>query len=114
MVCGLLDPETGAVKLANAGHEPPLIHARDGTFTALPASAPPLGIMSLQAGDTGIRDEEFNLDGGTLYIFTDGVTEGCLEDGSRLEQAGFQDIIRERDRLRALGHEIEKAKSEET
>ena len=101
MVCGLLDPETGAVKLANAGHEPPLIHARDGTFTALPASAPPLGIMSLQAGDTGIRDEEFNLDGGALYIFTDGVTEGCLEDGSRLEQAGFQDIIRERSELPA-------------
>ncbi|MGB5717066.1 MAG: SpoIIE family protein phosphatase [Gammaproteobacteria bacterium] len=96
MACGLLDPKTGIVELANAGHEPPLIHARDGTFTALPASAPPLGIMSLQAGDNGIREETFNLDGGTLYIFTDGVTEGCLEDGSRLEQTGFQDIMRER------------------
>ncbi|HDN69309.1 MAG TPA: GAF domain-containing protein, partial [Gammaproteobacteria bacterium] len=101
MVCGLLNPETGAVKLANAGHEPPLIHSRDGTFSALPASAPPLGIMPLQAGDTGIRNEAFNLDGGTLYIFTDGVTEGCLEDGSRLEQTGFQDIIRERSELPA-------------
>ncbi|MGB5178576.1 MAG: SpoIIE family protein phosphatase [Gammaproteobacteria bacterium] len=99
MACGLLDPKTGIVELANAGHEPPLIHARDGTFTALPASAPPLGIMSLQAGDNGIREETFNLDGGTLYIFTDGVTEGCLEDGSRLEQTGFQDIMRERSDL---------------
>ena len=101
MVCGLLNTITGAVKLANAGHEPPLIHARDGTFTALPASAPPLGIMSLQTGDSGIRDVTLNLDGGTLYIFTDGVTEGYLEDGSRLEQAGFQDIIRERSNLTA-------------
>jgi sigma-B regulation protein RsbU (phosphoserine phosphatase) len=101
MVCGLLNPRTGTVKLANAGHEPPLIHAKDGTFTALPASAPPLGIMSLQAGDTGIRSETFNLDGGSLYIFTDGVTEGYLEDGSRLEQTGFQDIIRERTDLPA-------------
>jgi sigma-B regulation protein RsbU (phosphoserine phosphatase) len=96
MVCGLLDPRTGNVELANAGHEPPLIHTRDDTFVALPASAPPLGIMSLQAGGSGIREETFNLDNGTLYIFTDGVTEGCLEDGSRLEQTGFQDIIRER------------------
>jgi len=101
MVCGLLNPKTGAVKLANAGHEPPLIHSLDGTFSALPASAPPLGIMALQAGNTGIRSEAFNLDGGTLYIFTDGVTEGCLEDGSRLEQTGFQDIIRERSELPA-------------
>ena len=101
MVCGLLNPKTGVVKLANAGHEPPLVHSRDGTFTALLASAPPLGIMPLEAGDTGIRDEVFNLDGGTLYIFTDGVTEGSLEDGSRLEQTGFQDIIRERGDLPA-------------
>jgi phosphoserine phosphatase RsbU/P len=95
MVCGLLDTRTGAITMANAGHEPPLIHARDGTYTALPASAPPLGIMSLQAGDSGIRAETFQLHGGTLYIFTDGVTEGCLEDGSPLGRAGFQDIIRE-------------------
>jgi sigma-B regulation protein RsbU (phosphoserine phosphatase) len=101
MVCGLLDPKTGDVYLANAGHEPPLIHARDGNFTALPASAPPLGIMPLQAGHAGIRDEAFNLDGGTLYIFTDGVTEGSLEDGSCLEQSGFMEIIRERSDLSA-------------
>jgi len=99
MVCGLLDPKTGNVELANAGHEPPLIHTRDDTYISLPASAPPLGIMSLYAGGNGIREETFNLDGGTLYIFTDGVTEGCLEDGSRLEQSGFQEIIRERNDL---------------
>ena len=99
MVCGLLDPKTGNVEFANAGHEPPLIHTRDDSFIALPASAPPLGIMSLHAGDSGIREETFNLDSGTLYIFTDGVTEGCLEDGSRLEQTGFQEIIRERNDL---------------
>jgi sigma-B regulation protein RsbU (phosphoserine phosphatase) len=95
MACGLLDPASGDVLLANAGHEPPLLHARDGSFTPLPASAPPLGIMPLVAGDAGIRKESFNLDGGTLYIFTDGVTEGDLDDGSRLGTEGFEKIIRE-------------------
>jgi sigma-B regulation protein RsbU (phosphoserine phosphatase) len=95
MVCGLLDTTTGDITFANAGHEPPLIHARDGNFTALPASAPPLGIMPLHAGEDGIRAETFHLQGGTLYIFTDGVTEGALEDGRRLGRSGFQDIIRE-------------------
>jgi sigma-B regulation protein RsbU (phosphoserine phosphatase) len=55
--------------------------------------------MALQAGENGIREEQFNLNGGTLYIFTDGVTEGTLEDGTRLEQSGFRTIMLERSDL---------------
>ncbi|MCK5382808.1 MAG: SpoIIE family protein phosphatase [Gammaproteobacteria bacterium] len=95
MACGLLDLATGEVQLANAGHEPPLLHARDGSFTPIPASAPPLGILPLAAADDGIRKETLNLDGGTLYIFTDGVTEGDLENGGQLGVDGFINIIRE-------------------
>jgi sigma-B regulation protein RsbU (phosphoserine phosphatase) len=93
MACGILDPATGSVRLANAGHEPPLIHRADGSFTPLPASAPPLGIMPLEVGPEGIREELFTLDGGTLYIFTDGVTEGRLTTGQRLDVQGFKTII---------------------
>jgi len=93
MVCGLLDPATGEIRMANAGHEPPLIHGRHGTFSTIPASAPPVGIIPLEAGATGIRDEIFNLGDNTLYIFTDGVTEGSLKDGGCLGVEGFQAII---------------------
>jgi sigma-B regulation protein RsbU (phosphoserine phosphatase) len=102
MVCGILDANTGDIRLANAGHEPPLIQSRNGTFTALPASAPPLGIMALQAGINGIREERFNLNGGTLYIYTDGVTEGLLEDGTRMEQSGLQAVMLEHSNLPAV------------
>ena len=95
MACGLFDPASGEVQLANAGHEPPLLHARDGSFTATPASAPPLGILPLVAGDDGIRKETLRLDGGTLYIFTDGVTEGDLANGKQLGVDGFTAIVRE-------------------
>jgi len=95
MACGLVNPASGEVRLANAGHEPPLIHARDGSFTEVPASSPPLGILALEAGEAGIRDEVFNLDGGALYVFTDGVTEGDLAEGGRLEVEGFKKIIME-------------------
>ena len=101
MTCGLLDPASGEVHLSNAGHEPPLIHARDGTFTEIPASSPPLGILPLEAGESGIKDEIFSLDGGTLYVFTDGVTEGKLAGGGRLELEGFKNIIRARQNLPA-------------
>jgi sigma-B regulation protein RsbU (phosphoserine phosphatase) len=96
MVCGLLDPATGEVRVANAGHEPLQIHRRDGSFNEIAASSPPLGIIPLETGDNGIRMEACLLDCGTLYIFTDGVTEGALENGSRLNVEGFKAMIRER------------------
>lgn len=93
MVCGILDPASGNIKLANAGHEPPLVHDAEGNFSAIPASAPPLGILPLNVDDHDVRDEIFNLGGGTLYIFTDGVTEGDIGNGKRLEVEGFKQII---------------------
>jgi len=93
MVCGILDPASGNIKLANAGHEPPLVHDAEGNFSAIPASAPPLGILPLNVDDHDVRDEIFNLGGGTLYIFTDGVTEGDIGNGKRLEVEGFKEII---------------------
>jgi sigma-B regulation protein RsbU (phosphoserine phosphatase) len=96
MACGVLDTASGSVRLANAGHEPPLIHRADGSFVAIPASAPPLGILPLEVGHDGIREELFTLDGGTLYIFTDGVTEGRLAGGKRLDVQGFKEIISRR------------------
>jgi len=93
MVCGILDPVTGEIRMANAGHEPPLLHTTDGSFIPFPAQAPPLGILRFGTGDNDIQEERLNLDGGTLYIFTDGVTEGYLRDGNRLEVDGLKEII---------------------
>ncbi len=93
MVGGVYDPATGTVRLANAGHEPPLVHAAAGGFTALAAEAPPLGIVPA-AGGEGLPETELRLDGGTLYVFTDGVTEGLRADGDRLAVDGFKDHIR--------------------
>jgi len=96
MVGGIYDPETNVVKLANAGHEPPLLFAQDGTCRDLPADAPPLGIMPMLSPDEGFPEEEINLDGGSLYIFTDGVTEGYVEDGSEFGVEGLIDLIKEK------------------
>ncbi|CCQ74974.1 SpoIIE family protein phosphatase [Magnetospira sp. QH-2] len=94
MVVGLYDPRTGMVRLSNAGHEPPLIFRRDGGMEDFPADAPPLGITPLAADENGAFPEvEFNLDGGTLYVFTDGVTEGKLADGSMFDIKGVTRIL---------------------
>lgn len=93
MVGGLYDPHTGKVRLANAGHEPPLHFAKDGTITAFQADAPPIGISPLLVGDHDFPEIEIDLDGGTLFIFTDGVTEGYLEDGSLMEVEGLRTML---------------------
>ena len=46
MVGGYLDPETGIVRIANAGHEPPLLRRADGIYETFPADAQPLGIIA--------------------------------------------------------------------
>ena len=95
MVGGIYDPATGVARLANAGHEPPLFFAEDGSVTPVQAEAPPLGISPLLVEDGDFPETEVSLDGGTFYIFTDGVTEGYLEDGSELEVEGLKGLIGE-------------------
>jgi sigma-B regulation protein RsbU (phosphoserine phosphatase) len=95
MVGGIFNPATGIMRLANAGHEPPLHHTRDGAFTALAAEAPPLGISTGLVADDIYPETELGLNGGTLYIFTDGVTEGYLEDGTTFEVDGLKASLAE-------------------
>ncbi len=96
MVGGVYDPASGWVRLANAGHEPPLLHRRDGSFTPFAAEAPPLGISTELGASGHFPEVEIHLDGGALYVFTDGVTEGYLECGATLEVAGLERAIAER------------------
>lgn len=95
MAAGLYSPETGEIVLANAGHEPPLLMDRNGGFTTVPAAAPPLGIAPGIAGPEGFPETRHKLDGGAIYIFTDGLTEGYLADGSEMGVEGLKDRLRQ-------------------
>jgi len=95
MVGGIYNPRTGVMKLANAGHEPPLLQTATGEFSDLPAEAPPLGISTLLVDEDGYPEQEIDLKGGALYVFTDGVTEGYRADGSELEAEGVKALLTE-------------------
>ena len=71
---GIIDLETGHVRSANAGHNPPAImRAADGCFSLLtPKRNLILGCME----GIAYRPDEFDLmPGDTLFLYTDGVTE---------------------------------------
>ncbi len=96
MVGGLFDPATGHMRLSNAGHEPPLLfHADAQRFTAIPADAPPLGIALGIAGPDGFPTIDLNLGGGSLYVFTDGLTEATTFGGGMLGIDGARALIRD-------------------
>jgi sigma-B regulation protein RsbU (phosphoserine phosphatase) len=93
MVGGIFDPRSGIVRIANAGHEPPLFFNHDGHCKSYEAEAPPLGITTVLVDGDRYPESEFNIGQGSFYIFTDGVTEGYLADGSELEVAGLTRIL---------------------
>ena len=92
LVSGFINLEAGTIEFANAGHQPPLYHRKDGTFEEIEALAPPVGI---------IPGAEFPvsclpLNEGSLYIFTDGVSEAPNEKGEQLEVQGLIEFIKAR------------------
>jgi sigma-B regulation protein RsbU (phosphoserine phosphatase) len=93
MVVGIFNPRTGRLLIANAGHEPPLIHGRNGTFATIEAGAPPIGVVpDLEIGGP-IEVTDLDLDGGTLYVFTDGVTESEGDHGVTVDSDAVQELF---------------------
>jgi len=88
MAAGIYDPKSGAVQIANAGHEPPVCHAQ-GRFSIVEAGAPPLGIVP----GLDVPQTELLLRGGSLYIFSDGLTEAEAKPGRPLGREGFEALV---------------------
>jgi len=89
MVAGTYDPAAGRLRFANAGHEPPLLRARDRSYRTFPAEAPPLGIIP----EMEYWTHEIDLDGGEFYIFSDGLIEFHYGDQEELGVKGLIQMI---------------------
>jgi sigma-B regulation protein RsbU (phosphoserine phosphatase) len=92
MAAGVYNPTTGELTIANAGHEPPLVHRGGELYESLEADSPPLGIVP-PLDDEPFPETSLNIDNSTLYIFTDGVTEGYRPNGEPLEVAGLKELL---------------------
>jgi len=109
MIAGILDPATGTVVLANAGHEPPLLCC-GARQERIDDGMPPLGIVP-ELFAQGCPETIIDLNGGTLYLFTDGLTEAGNSHGM-LGADGVARLLTPHrvrpapDRLRALVSQI--------
>ncbi len=87
---GYLDLNTGLVRIANAGHNPPvLIHGGKAEYVILKP-----GLML--AGMDGVRYKELTLQlekGDILYLYTDGVTEAMDNDEEQYGEDRLQKLL---------------------
>jgi sigma-B regulation protein RsbU (phosphoserine phosphatase) len=83
-----LNVTTGRMMGANAGHHPVLRVSGNGADTFLPASGPPLGILS----GADWSDEEWLVEPGqTLLLYTDGIVEARKNDASENEAGAIRE-----------------------
>jgi sigma-B regulation protein RsbU (phosphoserine phosphatase) len=89
MAAGLYDPEADLLRLVNAGHPPVLVFRKNFLIDKIGAEAPPLGVVPAvefpevrrQLGDT------------SLYMYSDGITEGHIDEGRELGLEGLIKVI---------------------
>lgn len=91
MIVGIFSPKEGRVNLVNAGHPPAILIAPGAKPKSATAQTPPLGISE----HGNFPESEIWLNGGCLYLFSDGVIEGRLKDGSELGLGGLLQLLQE-------------------
>ena len=90
MLIGIYDSNKKELLLSSAGHEPPIIFSKDGSFSNYSEAGPPLGIMP----KTKYMEHTIPFADSSMYIFTDGITEIKNPKGEMLGSEGFQNYIK--------------------
>lgn len=91
MIGGCYDPHRDRVRLANAGHPPALYEPVRGPLREFAAEAPPLGVLP----ELECAVQELPLQGGRLYLYTDGLIEARRDEGGELGLQGFKTLLRD-------------------
>ena len=90
MLVGIYDSNKKEMLLSSAGHEPPIIFSKDGSFTNYSEAGPPLGIIP----NNKYTEHKISFSNSSMYIFTDGITEIKDPGGNMLGADGFQNYIK--------------------
>ncbi|MGL3827903.1 CHASE2 domain-containing protein [Candidatus Pelagibacter communis] len=88
-VIGKFNIDNKEIEYINLGHEPIMIFDKEYKFEYLKSTLPPLGIMSMD-DESFFQTNKVNIQDKNLMIYTDGVTEGYLENGEELQVKGLE------------------------
>jgi len=89
MIAGLYHPKDKSVDIINAGNPPGLLFNKSGKVTQIEALTIPLGIIA----DCDFPVKTYSLKDSSLYLYTDGVSEGKLSNNKEIGIPGLQRLI---------------------
>jgi serine phosphatase RsbU (regulator of sigma subunit) len=96
----ILEPKSGSLSYANAGHDLPYLHRRSGQTEELMARGMPLGLMP----GMGYEEKETILEAGEAALFyTDGLVEAHDPQGEMFGFPRLRELVAEHGEERALG-----------
>jgi steroid delta-isomerase-like uncharacterized protein len=96
----ILEPESGRLIYANAGHDLPYLRRRNGEAEELRARGMPLGLML----EMGYEEKEIVLDGGdSAFFYSDGLVEAHDPKGEMFGFPRLRELIAEHGEERSLG-----------
>ena len=93
VILGRINLEKKEMEFINMGHEPMMVLDKNFNFEYIKSTLPPMGLMP-------VKDESFfktsimNISDKTILIYTDGVTEGYVDEGKELEVDGLENEIK--------------------
>ena len=105
-VLGKVNLDTGEMEYVNMGHEPMMVFNNNFEFDYIKSTLPPMGL-------TKVKDESFfkthlmNIKNKTILIYTDGVTEGYIDNNKELTVTGIENeikVIKSRDPNKIIDH----------
>jgi len=88
----VLNPDTGDLSYANAGHNPPILVRANGTAEMLDGGGPVLGILAAAP----YQEMRAKLDhGDMLVLYSDGVTEANNPDFEQFDDERFIQVLKQ-------------------
>ena len=92
-VIGKINIEKKEMEYVNLGHEPMMVLDASFDFKYLDATLPPLGMMMVKNEDH-FKTTTMDIADKTILIYTDGLTEGYINNKEELTVTGFENEIK--------------------
>ena len=93
VILGKINLEKKEMEFINMGHEPMMVLDENFNFEYVKSTLPPSGLMAVKE-ESFFKTTTMDISGKTILIYTDGVTEGYVDEGKELEVEGLEKEIK--------------------
>ena len=93
VILGRINLKKKEMEFINMGHEPMMVLDQNFNFEYVKSTLPPMGLMSVK-DESFFKTTTMDISDKTILIYTDGVTDGYIDEGKELEVTGLENEIK--------------------